>query len=90
MFELLVLLGVACLALCVLGGVLQLLVSLVLLPFKLALGLAKGLFGLIFVVPLLLVLGLVFTGIFPLILGIVAVPVFLGVALLAGLFRLIF
>lgn len=49
--------------------------SLVLLPFKLVFFLTKGLLGLLILVPLLLILGAVFTAVIPLGLVLFVVPV---------------
>jgi|GEM_PF-4875049 len=70
-------------------GILKFLLFLFVLPFKLAIGLAKGLIGLVIGVPLLIITALAFTGILPVLVVVVALPVLAGVALLAGLFHLV-
>ncbi len=88
MLELLFLFGVLTVGVVVLVGVLKLLVGLVLLPFKLAWWMAKGLVGLLLIVPLVIVGFLILTNVFPVILLLLLLPaiaVVAGVGLLAKL-----
>jgi hypothetical protein len=90
MFELLFLFGVLTLGVVVLVTILKLLVALLLLPFKLAWWMAKGLVGLLLIVPLALVGFLVFTNVFPVMVLLLLLPVIAVVAGVGLLVKLVF
>jgi hypothetical protein len=75
MIELLVLAGAVVFGLAVLIGILKLMWALVLLPFKAAFWMAKGLLGLVIAVPLLIIGYLLIANVFPLILLVLLLPV---------------
>lgn len=89
MFELLVLLGVVALAGCVAIGLLKLLVALVILPFKAAFWLAKGVIGLVLVVPLAIIFTAVMVNALPIVLFVLFIPLLLVVGGLVFFVRLI-
>ena len=90
MIELLILFGVICLGGFLLIGLLKLCVMLILIPVKIAFALAKGILGLLIVVPLLALVPLILAGIAPVILAVLCLPLIAGVALVGGLLRWIF
>ena len=90
MFELLFLLGILAVGVLVLVAILKLLVALVLLPFKLAWWMAKGLLGVLLFVPLAVVGFLVFTNVFPVIVLLLLLPLIVVVAGIGLLVKLIF
>jgi hypothetical protein len=90
MFELLILFGVLTLGVVLLIGLLKLLVVVLLIPFKLAWWAAKGLIGLLFVVPLVILGYLVVAGAFPIFLLLFVLPVILVVAGIGLLVKLMF
>jgi hypothetical protein len=90
MFELLFLFGVLAVGAVILVAVLKLLVALLLLPFKLAWWMAKGLVGFLLIVPLAIVCFLIFTNVFPVILLFLMLPVIAVVAGVGLLVKLAF
>jgi hypothetical protein len=90
MFELLFVFGILALGVLALIGFLKLLVALVLLPFKIAWWTAKGLVGLLLVVPLIVISVLVVTNVFPLVLFMLLLPVIIVTAAVAFLVKLVF
>ena len=88
--ELLFIFGILAIGVVVLVGVLKLLVSLLLLPFKLAWWMAKGLVGLLLIVPVAIVGILVLTNVFPVVLLILLLPVIAVVAVVGLLVRMVF
>lgn len=81
MLELIILLSLLMVALSVGMLLLKFVFAMVLLPLKLAFFLTKGLLFLVFVVPLMLVLGTLFLAVIP----IAAVVLFIPVVVLGGL-----
>jgi hypothetical protein len=81
MLELIILLSLLMVALSVGMLLLKFVFAVVLLPFKLAFFLTKGLLTLVFIIPLMLILGTVFLAVIP----IGAIVLFLPVILLGGL-----
>ena len=76
---------------CALGVVfLKVLFALLVIPFKLAWWLARGLLGLLIIIPLALVFLNVFTVAFPLLLIVLLLPLIVGGVLVYGLIRLVF
>lgn len=90
MFELLFMLGILALGAVVAVGFLKLLVGLVILPFKMAWWVAKGLVGLVLVVPLVLIAILVLTNVFPIFLFLLMLPVIVVAAGVGLLVKLVF
>ena len=90
MFELLVLLGVCALAGMLLIGLLKLLVVLLVLPFKIVFFLAKGVLGLLLVVPAVLLIIFILTNALPVVLFLLILPFVFFVAVLGMLLRAIF
>jgi hypothetical protein len=90
MMELLLLFGILAVGAVVLIGVLKLLVGLLLLPFKLAWWMAKGLVGLLLFVPLAIICFLVLTNVFPIVLFFLLLPVIVMVAGVGLLVKLVF
>jgi hypothetical protein len=90
MIELLLFVSVIALGIAVLVGVVKLLFGLLLLPFKAAIWLTKGLIGLVFVIPLLIVVYLVAANVVPLVLFAMLLPFVLFIAGVVLLFKLIF
>lgn len=90
MLELLFALGVCALAGLALIGLLKLLVALLVLPFKIVFFLAKGILGLLLVVPAILIVSIVLTNALPLILFLLILPFILMVAAVGLLLRAIF
>lgn len=89
MFELLFFFGMMALGAVVLIGLLKLLVALLLLPLKLAWWTAKGVLGLLFVIPLIVVGYLVVANVFPVLLILFLLPVIAVVAGIGLLMRLV-
>ena len=81
MLELIILLAILMVALSVGMLLLKFVFAMVLLPFKILFFLTKGLLALVFVVPLMLILGTVFLAVIP----IGAIILFLPVIVLGGL-----
>ena len=81
MLELIILLSILMVALSVGMLLLKFVFAVVLLPFKILFFLTKGLLALVFVVPLMLILGTVFLAVIP----VAALVLFLPVILLGGL-----
>lgn len=90
MIELLLFVGIIALGIAVLVGVVKLLFGLLLLPFQAAIFLTKGLIGLVFVIPVAIVVYLVVANIVPLVLFALLLPFVLFIAGVALLFKLIF
>jgi hypothetical protein len=90
MFELLFLFGVFAFAVLCVIGILKLLVALVILPFKMAFWMAKGLLGLLLLLPLILIAYFVFVNALPLVLFVLLLPIVVVVAGFGLLLRLIF
>lgn len=90
MLEVLFLFGVLAVGVVVLVGILKLLVALVLLPLKLAWWMAKGLVGLLLVVPLAILAFLVITNVFPLVVFLLLLPLVVVVAGVGLLVKLAF
>ena len=90
MFELLILFGLLFLGACALVGLLKFLVAVVLLPFKLAIVMTKGLLLLFVGIPFLILSLVVVGGALPILGFVLMVPVLLGAAAIAGLARFIF
>jgi hypothetical protein len=80
MFELLFLTGLLILGVVVLAGILKLLFGLLLLPLKMAWWMAKGLVGLLLIVPVAIVAFLVLTNVLPIVLFLLVLPVIVVVA----------
>ena len=89
MLEVLFLIGIVALGIVLLAGVLKLLFTLVLLPFQIIWWTAKGLLGLLLVVPLLVVGVLVVANVLPMVLLFLLLPVFLVLAGIVMLLRLV-
>lgn len=87
--ELLFAAGLLFVAMAVVAGLFKFLLFLIVLPLKLAFGLAKGLLGLVIGVPLLIVSTLAIVGVLPVLFIVIALPVLAGLGLLFGLFRLV-
>lgn len=81
MLELIILLSILMVALSVGMLLLKFVFAMVLLPFKILFFLTKGLLALVFVVPLMLILGTVFMAVIP----VAAIILFLPVIVLGGL-----
>ena len=81
MLELIILLSILMVALSVGMLLLKFVFAMVLLPFKILFFLTKGLLTLVFVVPLMLILGTVFMAVIP----VAAIILFLPVIVLGGL-----
>jgi hypothetical protein len=81
MLELIILLSILMVALSVGMLLLKFVFAMVLLPFKILFFLTKGLLTLVFVVPLMLILGTVFLAVIP----VAAIILFLPVIVLGGL-----
>ena len=81
MLELIILLSILMVALSVGMLLLKFVFAMVLLPFKILFFLTKGLLALVFVVPIMLILGTVFLAVIP----IAAIILFLPVIVLGGL-----
>lgn len=90
MIELLLLLTVVAFGLALLVGILKLVFGLVLLPFKAALWLTKGLIGLVVAIPLLVIVYLVVANVIPFLLVAMLLPFVLFVAGAVLLLKLIF
>jgi hypothetical protein len=90
MFELLFIFGVLMLGVLVLVGILKLLVGLLLLPLKMAWWAAKGLIGLLLIVPLAFVAFLIFTNVLPVVLFLLVIPLVLVVAGVGLMVKLVF
>ena len=88
MLELLFMFGVLVVGVFVLVGILKLLVVLLLLPLKLAWWTAKGLAGLLLLIPLAALFFLVATNVFPVVLILLVLPVILVVAGVGFLMKL--
>jgi hypothetical protein len=82
--------GILALGAVVLIGLLKLLVALLLLPLKLAWWTARGVLGLLLVIPLIVVGYLVITNVFPVLLILLLLPVLVVVAGIGLLMRLVF
>lgn len=93
MIELLFLFGVIVLGIGLVAslivGVLKLVFALVLLPFKVAIGLTKGVVGMLIGIPLLVVFLLAVTNVVPILLFALLLPVILFVVGVVGLLKLI-
>ncbi len=81
MLELIILLSILMVALSVGMLLLKFVFAMVLLPFKILFFLTKGLLALVFVVPIMLILGTVFLAVIP----VAAIILFLPVIVLGGL-----
>ncbi len=81
MLELIILLSILMVALSIGMLLLKFVFAMVLLPFKILFFLTKGLLTLVFVVPLMLILGTVFMAVIP----VAAIILFLPVIVLGGL-----
>ncbi|MCK9996598.1 MAG: hypothetical protein KAH56_10030 [Candidatus Krumholzibacteria bacterium] len=81
MLELIILLSILMVALSVGMLLLKFVFAMVLLPFKILFFLTKGLLTLVFVVPVMLILGTVFMAVIP----VAAIILFLPVIILGGL-----
>ena len=81
MLELIILLSILMVALNVGMLLLKFVFAMVLLPFKILFFLTKGLLALVFVIPLMLILGTVFLAVIP----VAAIILFLPVIVLGGL-----
>jgi hypothetical protein len=90
MIELLLMAGMVALGVAVLVGIVKLLFALLLLPFKAAIWLTKGLVGLVIVIPILIAVYLVATNIVPIVLFVMLLPFLLFVAGVALLLKLTF
>ena len=90
MIETLIVLGVLAGGVVILFGFLKLLVLVLLLPFKIAFLLAKGLIGLVIAVPVLIITSLVLVGTLPVICFVVLLPLAVVGAAFVGLLRLLF
>ena len=90
MFELLVVLGVVFAAGAVILLALKLLFALLILPFKAALFLAKGVIGLVIAIPLVILFSSAFTVALPFLLLFLVLPVLAGIGLIVALFKLVF
>lgn len=88
MLELLFIFGVLAAGVFVLVGILKLLVVLLLLPLKLAWWTAKGLAGLLLLIPLAALFFFVATNVFPVVLMLLVLPVILVVAGVGYLMKL--
>ncbi len=89
MFEVLFLFGIVALGIVLLAGVLNLLAALLLLPLKLLFWTAKGLIGLLLLVPMLVIGALVVANLCPIILLFLLLPVLLVAAGVVLLLKLI-
>ena len=69
---------------------LKILLTLLVIPFKLAWWMARGILGLLIFIPLALVLLNVFAVAFPLLLIVLLLPLVVGGALIYGLIRIVF
>lgn len=90
MFELLFLFGVFAFAVLCVIGVLKLLVALVILPFKMAFWMAKGLLGLLLLIPMILLAYVVFVNALPIVFFLLVLPIIVVVTGFGLLLRLIF
>ncbi len=90
MFETLIVLGILVGGVVLLFGLLKLLVLVLLLPFKIAFLLAKGLIGLVIAVPVLIITSLVLVGTLPFIYFVVLLPLAIVGAAFVGLLHLLF
>ena len=90
MLELLAILGLVFVGLAMLAGLFKLIIVLIILPIKLAFFLVKGVVGLVFIIPLAIILYVVFANAFPIILLVMVLPVLAVFAGLALLLKLVF
>ena len=90
MIELLLFIAIVGFGIAILVGVLKLLFGLLILPFKAAFWLTKGLLGLLIAIPVMIVVFLVVTNVIPLVLFALILPVILFFAGVVLLFKLIF
>jgi hypothetical protein len=90
MIELLLFIGAIALGIAVIVGVVKLLFAVMLLPFKAAIWIGKGLFGLLIALPVLVIVLLVVTNVVPLVLFALLLPIILFIAGVALLLKLIF
>ncbi len=90
MLELFLALGVCALVGLVLLGLLKLLVALLVLPFKIVFFLAKGVLGLLLLVPAVILVIFILTNALPVILFLLILPFVFFVAVLGLLLRAIF
>jgi len=90
MLELLFVFGILALGAVVLIGLLKLFLGLLLLPFKLVWWTAKGVVGLLLIIPLIVIGYLVITNVVPLLLVFLIIPVLLVVACVGFLMKLVF
>jgi len=90
MLELLLVFGALALGAAIFIGMLKLLVALVLLPLKIAFLAAKGVIGLVLVVPLFVIGLAVLVNVFPVIIFVLLLPVIIVGAMFALLLKLIF
>lgn len=90
MLELLLFFGILALAAVIFIGMLKLLVALVLLPLKIAFLAAKGVVGLVLVVPLFVIGFAVLANVLPVIIFLLLLPMVVVGAMFALLLKLIF
>jgi len=90
MIDLLVLFFLLFAGVCVLVGILKFLVVLVLIPFKIALWMTKGLVWLVVGIPFLILTTVVVAGAFPIVVFLLMLPVLLLGAAVAAIARLVF
>ena len=90
MLELLLVFGALALGAAIFIGMLKLLVALVLLPLKIAFLAAKGVVGLVLVVPLFVIGFAVLVNVFPVIIFVLLLPVIVVGAMFALLLKLVF
>lgn len=90
MIEMLVIVGAVVLGFAILVGIVKVLFGLLLLPFKAALWLTKGLVGLFIAIPVLVVVYLVVANVVPIVLFALLLPFVLFIAGVMLLLRLIF
>jgi len=90
MLELLLVFGALALGAAIFIGMLKLLVALVLLPLKIAFLAAKGVIGLVLVVPLFVIGLAVLVNVFPVIIFVLLLPVIIVGVMFALLLKLIF
>ena len=90
MLEILMVIGAIVLVAAIAGGLLKLLFSLILLPFKLGLWIVKGVFAVLIVIPAVILAVCALSAVLPVVLVVIAVPFLCVVAAFAFLLDIVF